>query len=228
MRTGKDGWDKFSPTARAQATADMLRLLDNKQLKAQVFAAVVEKKLHKTADIIPHCFEALAANFDGWLAYQYQKHSRPERGIFILDRSKGQVEQTMQTLHHLFKHSGHAKGKLRNFAEVPLFLDSKASRLIQMADNIAYWIYRRYQALDDRGFQIIQPHFCKLGGTQIALHEVISDETRERLKNIKPPEYPFPAAPDTGMVAMRGQQEIQFVQVETSTISVTSVKADAL
>jgi hypothetical protein len=65
MRTAKEGWDQFSPTARAQATADMLRLLDNKQLKAQLFAVVVEKKLLRTADIVPRCFEILASSVDG-------------------------------------------------------------------------------------------------------------------------------------------------------------------
>jgi hypothetical protein len=141
----------------------------------------------------------------------------------ILDRSKSEVEQTMQTLHHVFKQTGHAKGKLRNFAEVPLFLDSRASRLIQMANNIAYWIYRRYQALDDRGFQIIQPHFCKLGGGETALHEIISDETRERLMNIAPPKYPFPEAREhvDAASAVR-QHELELVQVDTSEISISA------
>jgi hypothetical protein len=192
MRSAKEGWDQFSPTERTRAVADMLRLLDNRQLKAHAFATVVEKALMPKERIIPFCYESLASCFDKWLAYRYQKRAEPARGIFILDRSKGQTEQTMQSLHRVFKHVGHANGKLRNFAEVPLFLDSKASRLIQMADQIAYWIFRRYQAGDDRGFKIIEPHFCKMGGQTTTLHEVISDATREKLQAIEPHKYPFP------------------------------------
>ncbi|WP_321883169.1 DUF3800 domain-containing protein [Paraburkholderia bannensis] len=192
MRAAKDGWDKFSPVERAQAAADILRLLENKQSKVNVIAAVVEKSMMKAEDILPYCYESLAACFDDWLAYRYQKHGEPARGIFILDRSKSAVERNMQTLHRVFKHTGHTGGRLRNFAEVPMFLDSKASRLIQMADNVAYWIYRRYQALDARGFEIIEPHFFKLGAGRTSLHELISDASRDRLRNLPGQKYPFP------------------------------------
>ncbi|WP_366469013.1 DUF3800 domain-containing protein [Pandoraea sp.] len=32
-------------------------------------------------------------------------------------------------------------GRLRNFAEVPLFVDSRATRLMQLADTMCYWIF---------------------------------------------------------------------------------------
>ncbi|NIE68393.1 DUF3800 domain-containing protein [Burkholderia sp. Ax-1719] len=193
MRAAKDGWDKFSPAERAQAAADVLRLLENKQSKVSVVAAVVEKSMMKPAEILPYCYELLAKCFDDWLAYRYQKYGEPARGIFILDRSKSAVEQNVQTLHRVFKHTGHGSGKLRNFAEVPMFLDSKASRLIQMADNVAYWIYRRYQSLDNRGFEIIEPHFFKTGAGRTSLHELVTHATRERLKDLPAPKHPFPA-----------------------------------
>ncbi|MGN6231165.1 MAG: DUF3800 domain-containing protein [Trinickia sp.] len=50
---------------------------------------------------------------------------------------------------------------MRNLAEVPLFLDSKASRLIQMADIVAYWIFRYFQSGDSRGFEVIRCARCR-------------------------------------------------------------------
>ncbi|WP_254229217.1 DUF3800 domain-containing protein [Agrobacterium salinitolerans] len=63
----------------------------------------------------------------------------------------------------MFRHVGHPGGQLRNFAEVPLFLASKASRLFQMADLIAYWIFRHFQSGDQRSYNLIRPYFARYG-----------------------------------------------------------------
>lgn len=192
MRNGKDGWERFTPTDRVQAVVDTLHLLSNTQCKVKVFGAVIQKDLLPVHQIIPHAFEKLAVNFDGYLAARYQlsKGRDPQRGIVIFDKSM--FEQSIQSLSFVFKHKGHADGYLRNFAEVPLFLDSKASRLIQIADMVAYWIFRRYQSLDDRGYNLIYPNIHGFSGGKQGLYELISDETRNALAAIAPPKHPFP------------------------------------
>ncbi|MBR8396634.1 DUF3800 domain-containing protein [Burkholderia cenocepacia] len=195
MRNRKEGWDhdNITPTDRIQASADVLRLLQGPQIKVNVFATVIEKsQMLRTADILPYCFEMLATKVDDFLAYKYQKHRDPARGIFVLDRKQALEEANMQALHHTFKHLGHGNGKLRNFAEVPMFVDSKATRLIQLADSICYWIYRRYQSLDDRGWQLIQPYLANLGNGRTGLHEVLAPTTPAKLANIPPNPHPFP------------------------------------
>lgn len=192
MRNGKDGWQHFNPNDRVQAVVDTLNLLSDPQSKVKVFAAVIEKSLLPPHQIIPHAFEQLADRFDSYLAAMYQrsKGKNPQRGIVIFDKSM--FEQSIQSLSYVFKHHGHANGYLRNFAEVPLFLDSKASRLIQIADMVAYWIYRRYQALDDRGFNLILPHIHGFDGEKQGLYENISQATVDKLAAISAPAYPFP------------------------------------
>jgi Protein of unknown function (DUF3800) len=59
---------------------------------------------------------------------------------------------------------------IRNFSEVPLFLDSKASRLIQLADLVAYAIFRYFEKGDNRFFPIIEPRFDSEGGVRHGLH----------------------------------------------------------
>ncbi|ACM39308.1 conserved hypothetical protein (plasmid) [Allorhizobium ampelinum S4] len=130
---------------------------------------------------------------DGFLNTLFRKKN-PERGFVILDKSN--YEEKIQTLSHVFKHIGHANGQLRNFAEVPLFLDSKASRLIQMADLIAYWIFRHYQSGDSRGFNLIKPHFARYGvpgAFSSGLWQLVSAETETRLAAIGAHQHPFPA-----------------------------------
>ena len=195
MRSGKDGWERLAPSDRAQATADILRLLQDPQLKVSVFAAVVEKsQILKTADILSYCFEVLATKVDDFLALKYRSKLKEQaRGIFVLDRNRAADEQNMQALHHTFKHFGHSNGgRLRNFAEVPLFVDSRATRLMQLADTICYWIFRRYESGDDRGWQFIHPHFANLGNNLSGLHQVLAVETPQMLANPKPQPFPFP------------------------------------
>lgn len=195
MRTGKDGWEHFYPTDRVQAVVDSLQLLNNQQLRIKVFTCVIQKSLYAPADIIPTAFEKIASEFDDYLAacYHQSKGKNPQRGIVIFDKSI--FEQNVQLLSKVFKHEGHANGRLRNFAEVPLFLDSKASRLIQMADMVAYWIYRHYQSHDSRGFDLIKPHFHGYqGGTQ-GLIELVSPEKLAAITAAPSPDiakYPFP------------------------------------
>jgi len=200
MRGGKDGRQQFSPADRVQAVVDTLNLLSDPQCKVKVFAAVIEKALLPLHEIIPHAFEQLAINFDAYLAARYQlsKKKDPQRGIVIFDKSM--FEQSIQGLSYVFKHHGHASGRLRNFAEVPLFLDSKASRLIQIADMVAYWIFRRYQSLDDRSFQLISPYIHGSAGGRQGLYELTSASTVTKLGASTAQAYPFPAPSGVGVL----------------------------
>lgn len=200
MRGGKDGWQHFSPQDRVQAVVDTLNLLSSTQSNVRVFAAVIEKSQLPLNQIIPHAFEKLADNFDSYLAAIYQRSNgkNPQRGIVIFDKST--FEHSIQSLSYVFKHHGHTNGYLRNFAEVPLFIDSRASRLIQLADMVAYWIYRRYEALDDRGYKLIEPYIHGFAGGSQGLYELISPATVARLANIPVPQYPFPQPNPIGTI----------------------------
>lgn len=50
-------------------------------------------------------------------------------------------------------------GDLRNMAEVPLFVDSRASRIVQLADLVAWAVWRRYEHQDTRYFDRVIPKF---------------------------------------------------------------------
>jgi hypothetical protein len=55
-------------------------------------------------------------------------------------------------------------------AEVPLFLDSKASRLIQLADLVAYAVFRNYERTDSQFYDVIRDRFDREGGVIHGLH----------------------------------------------------------
>ena len=63
-----------------------------------------------------------------------------------------------------FAFRGRGGGNLRNLAEVPLFVDSQASRIIQIADLVAWAVWRRYEFQDTRYFDRIVSRFDSEGG----------------------------------------------------------------
>lgn len=191
MRGGKEYWKAVAPAQRVQAVVDILNLLSNPQLKLRVFASIIEKKTMPRDDVLTKSFENVAMHFDQYLANIYKTRRDPQRGLIIFDKTA--YEEKLQALSSVFKHRGHSMGRLRNFAEVPLFLDSKASRLIQMADLIAYWIFRYYQSGDDRGFKLIEPYFHSNNGVQHGFCSHVTPECETRLATLPVHEHPFPA-----------------------------------
>ena len=196
MFSGRDGWKlAASVPERVQAVVDSLDLLDHEHGKIPIFISVIEKSLFSDrSKIIPTAFKDIAFAFDSFLKNIYYKNqSQKQRGIMIFDNSTS--ERMIQDLSYTYKHIGKGDDKLRNFAEVPMFIDSKASRIIQLADLVAYWIYRYYQSKDNRGFNLISPHIYQYAKHKIGLIEHISEETRkELLENANDQGYPFPNA----------------------------------
>ena len=90
------------------------------------------------------------------------RHSEDQRGI--MDQTDR--EEPLQRLARTFRIAGGRWGQFRHLAEVPLFLGSKASRLVQMADLIAYATWCRYLHSDGRFFDPLSiPLFDTEGGS---------------------------------------------------------------
>jgi hypothetical protein len=169
MRTGKGVWKRFPREDREQAIRDSLQVLAGSHPSNCLFASIVNKAVLSPKDPVEVCFEQLASRFDRYLM-RLHKADDPQRGLIIFDKST--YETTIQALATDFRTIGYTWGIIRNFAEVPLFLDSKASRLIQLADLVAYAIFRHFEAGDSQLFDIIRSRFDSEGGIVHGLHVV--------------------------------------------------------
>ena len=167
MWNGRYAWEKIATNARRGAIADALRLIDGAHYR--IIASVVRKEAIAPEDPVRATFEQVISRFDRFLARQFQRHNNPQRGLLVCDKSR--TEKSIQALATLFKTEGHQWGKLRNMAEVPLFADSKATRLIQLADLVAYALFRKYEKKDDALYKIIEHKFDSAGGVRHGLHE---------------------------------------------------------
>ncbi|WP_456381549.1 DUF3800 domain-containing protein [Hydrogenimonas sp.] len=169
MRTGKGSWRGIAPKERLQAAIDALSLCQKHKLR--IFSSVIYKPGASGIDILELAFEQFSSRFDQFLQRCYRKQGDPQRGIIILDKSSTEIQ--IQNMARTFKFDGHTWGKLRNFSEVPLFIDSRASKLMQLADLIAFALKRHYADNDDLLYQYIKKCFDEEGGVCHGLFEKI-------------------------------------------------------
>jgi len=167
MNGGKGIFRRFPKEDRLVAIEDALKIFLASHPSNRLFAIVVKKVAVSPADPVEFAFEQLSSRFDHYLG-RLHKAGDSQRGVVIFDKST--YETTIQSLATDFRTIGHKWGVVRNLSEVPLFLDSKASRLIQLADLIAYGIFRNYERGDDRFFNIIKNRFDSEGGITHGLY----------------------------------------------------------
>ncbi|HEV7507298.1 MAG TPA: DUF3800 domain-containing protein [Thermoanaerobaculia bacterium] len=150
-------WKDMSKPARRDVIKSVLKIFSESHLSTVAFACAVHKDSFPNQDPMELAFEDLCSRFDMQLKRFYARGNQ-QRGIIIVDESS--YETSLQRLTLNFRSLGMRWGKkLVNVAEVPLFVDSKACRAIQIADHIAYSVFRRYESQDNSYFDIIASRF---------------------------------------------------------------------
>ncbi|NER24212.1 MAG: DUF3800 domain-containing protein [Symploca sp. SIO1B1] len=167
MFGGRGRWRSYPKEDRHQAIEDALRVFLKSHRSNRLFASVIKKSAVSPKDPVEVAFEQLASRFDKYLM-RLHRNGDTQRGIIIFDKSA--YETTIQSLATDFRTIGYTWDVIRNFSEVPLFLDSKASRLIQLADLVAYAVFRYFEKGDNKFFSIIEPKFDSEGGIVHGLH----------------------------------------------------------
>lgn len=149
-------WDKMSRDEAKGVIKAVLQVITRSYETARVFACAVHKASYPGKDPMETAFEDLCSRFDLYLSRLREQGDR-QRGLLILDNSAH--ETSLQRLSRDFRIVGTRWGVIRNLADTPLFIDSRASRVVQAADHVAYAVFRRYNAGDTQYFDIIAPKF---------------------------------------------------------------------
>lgn len=134
-----------SPAEKKQPLLGVLDILAKAHESVCAFGCVVNKK-NCSGDPYETAFEQICNRFDLFLERINRDKEEEQRGLLIADESK--YEKIFQSEMLRYRDEGNKWRRLRYFAEVPLFVDSRASRMVQIADHIAYAIFRRYEKGD--------------------------------------------------------------------------------
>lgn len=165
-------WKSMSKPERRDVIKSILKIFSESHPSTVAFACVIHKDSYPNQDPMESAFEELCSRFDMQLK-RLHASGETHRGIIIVDESS--YETSLQQLARNFRSLGTRWGKkLVNVTEVPLFVDSRACRAIQIADHIAYSVFRRYEAGDTSYLDIIAPRFDSEQGR---LHGLVHKQT---------------------------------------------------
>lgn len=154
LRTKKD---------RINAIASVLHTLDQAFPSIVTFACAVHKASFPGADPVVMAFEDITSRFDMYIQRVNGELKDDQRGMVVIDKSS--YETSLQNLIISFRQGGNRWGSyLRRICEVPMFVDSKVCRLMQLADHIAYAVFRYYNANDMSYFNCIANRFDQKDG----------------------------------------------------------------
>ncbi len=163
MFAGRKEWRRVPRQSREELAEAVLHVLRGPSANnLRIFGMAIEKHAVSPEDPVEHAYEQLCDRFDQFLRRRYVQWRDRQRGLLIVDKSR--YEETLQALAHEYRQRGTRWGSLRNLAEVPLFVDSRASRLLQLADLVSYALWRRYERNDPGLMRPILRCFDQAGG----------------------------------------------------------------
>lgn len=162
---GKKHWRGVGKDERARTYRDVMEILGS-SAHLRLFGVAVNKAAVSPDDAMERAFEQICNRFDRFLG-RLHRQSNTQRGLIILDKSS--YETSLQGLARNFRINGHRWGQLYNLCDVPLFVDSQATRMIQYADMVAYAMRRYYERGESLYFDLIKHKFDAEGGVSHGL-----------------------------------------------------------
>jgi len=157
-------WRAMDKAQRISIIKSVLGVIpqEGREREVRVLGCVVDKTAYPNVDPVELAFEDLCSRFDMFIKRRYNETKQITLGMIIVDESA--YETTLQKLARNFRRIGTQWNVTRGLPEVPLFVDSRSSRGIQLADHVAYALYRRYESGDINYFNVIQNHFDEDNG----------------------------------------------------------------
>jgi hypothetical protein len=168
VRTGKGSWRRVPKAQRDAATADALSALRafRSRQRLVLFAVAAVRADFPSVDIVERAYEELFLRVDSFLGW---RHSQGDSHRCVVVSDETRFEPRLQALMGLWRRRPGRVRQLKAFAEVPLFADSSTSRLLQLADFVAHWTYRAYEAGDAAVFHQLVPLFDARDGVRHGL-----------------------------------------------------------
>jgi len=163
-------WNSLSIDAARGVLKSVLHVVQSSYATTRLFACAIRKKSFTGQDPVELAFEDLCKRFDIFLS-RLRAEGENHRGLIVLDRTTR--ETSIQQLSREFRKVGTQWGVLKNIVDTPFFVDSKASRLVQIADHVAYSVFRRYGSGDAQYFDIIGGRFHEADGV---IHGLVHKE----------------------------------------------------
>jgi hypothetical protein len=138
-------WAQVPKTVRRKLLNDCFRSLANFKgcdptNPPRLFGAIVRASYMNKEE---RAYELVLNKFDEMLGRLYHEGGPRQRGLVIHD-VRQKEEPGIQYWTTLWRERAGNVGKINNIVDVPMFLDSRATRVIQAADLVSYALWRYY------------------------------------------------------------------------------------
>ncbi len=104
-------------------------------------------------------FENIVSRFNTFMVRQYN-YGHPTKGLIIIDQAH---EKKYRELFQSFRESDTEYGAVNNVVDIPYFAGGVNTRMIQVADLVAYSIYQYYEHNNPRYFDQVSDRFDRRG-----------------------------------------------------------------
>jgi hypothetical protein len=160
-------WKSLKKKEERQAVLkEVLGILPNAFETARAFAAVVHKPSCRERHPMELAFEVVCSRFNKFLS----QTGVNDRGLIILDETAHATR--LHQLSKQFRKLGTQWGGVHRIIDAPMFVSSRSFRCMQLADHIAYAVFRRFEAKDTNYFDVFAHRFDRVGKTIFGLQHI--------------------------------------------------------
>lgn len=110
-----------------------------------LFGQIIEKAL--VPDPYLEAFEGIVARFNQFLITRHHAQD-PQKGLVVVATSAQKRHASLRLNYRNYRIQGTRLGNIHNLPLIPLFAEANATRLLQLADLIAYALQRYYEHKD--------------------------------------------------------------------------------
>jgi hypothetical protein len=165
-------WKSMPKGERIQILKRICGNLASTKENISLFAVAMNKLSFPASDPIQRTCEEIAGHFDAYLT-SLEASGEKQRGLLIFDQT-GQAK-TLNALLRQYRTTGASFGRIKHLAEIPLFTDSKLTRMLQLADCVAYAVFRYYEREDMQFLNLILKKFNEVGGKLHGIIHLVAD-----------------------------------------------------
>jgi hypothetical protein len=157
----KGPFHDLKPDQRQTLMLDVYRLIGEQHFPNFVaFATVLHISALPKEDIaLDMVFADMSDRFNLFLKRHYRR-GHPTKGLLIIDQTHTQQYRELLRKYHS---DGTRYGNLENIVDIPYFASINDTRLLQLADFLAYSVFRYYERNDRKYFDIVLPRFDRRG-----------------------------------------------------------------
>ena len=148
IRSGKGFWRDIDKDKRTAVLKVLSETIANaNEPGVCLFAAAVEKgPLLYGEDAILNATEQICKRFDTFLVRRETEANDPQRGLLIF--SEGRFDKRAKIWVKEFRELGTQWGSVKNLSDIPYFASMVETRLLQVADIVAYSVFQLYEKRD--------------------------------------------------------------------------------